>query len=72
MKITFFFSVKTQNGLDYLIKFEILLKVKCKVQNKFKGRKMYKAIEYESAVVAGTNYRIKVKIFTKSNKFYRF
>jgi len=36
--------------------------VKCKVQNKFKGRKMYKAIEYESAVVAGTNYRIKLQL----------
>ena len=26
---------------------------------------MYKAIEYEEQVVAGTNYRIKVKTFTK-------
>ena len=30
---------------------------------------MYKAIEFEEQVVAGTNYRIKVKIFTKLNQF---
>jgi len=36
--------------------------VKCKVQKKFKGRKMYKAIEYEDAVAAGINYIIKLQL----------
>jgi len=45
---------------DYIQK--IADEVKSRVLRRYKGRKMYKAIEFEEQVVAGTNYRIKIQV----------
>jgi len=59
LSITGGFS-EVQAATEYIQK--IADEVKCRVQKRYKDRKMYKAIEFEEQVVAGTNYRIKLQL----------